>query len=541
MKAVERVELPVEPLPLRFVQRHPRLKRLAWDLTKRVEPFALQTGQPVSTFGLVSRCLFYSLLTLPLVPLSLGLSLLLGPLPLLLCLLPPLIFFLPLLVLKSRAGDRKRGQERELPMFAIYSSVLQAAGINLYRALRGIARKEVFRELGQDGERMGWMERVGQLEALEEVGRTSPSPQFRDFVLGYTSEFRSGGDVTRYLETKASELLREEEARWRRYVEHVTNLGEAFLSLLLLVPLAGILLCFLSPESSTFLLLIPTLFIPAITAAGIGVIRVLQPRFYDELEAPWLPPLLCSLLLLILLPLAGLKPWLALSFSLSAGLILYGLPIHLQQRVISAEEEGMVEFLRDMTEYVKMGYSLPAAVEKLQTRDYNRHFNRLLRHVVFQLRTHTPLSELDLPSRSWVVKMGFFQLGSIWDSGGYNPRSLELLTTYLSSILHHRREAIKGLSLYRMITFVTPLVLAATVAMMTPFFQGTVYETFGAPAPFALGGIPAWISGFCGVVVLLSALATGLLCSFSTSSTLRNTLVAGGNVLLGGLALLLVQ
>ena len=539
-KREEKVELPAEPLPLRFVLRHPTLKRVAQSIARRVGPTALQTGRPISTYGLVARCLFFSLLSLPLIPLGLGLSPV-SPLFLLLCPVPVLIFLLPLLILKSQVGDRRRGQEEELPMFAVYASVLQSAGISLYRALRGLTGKEIFRELRQDGERMGWMEKVGQLEALEEVGRSSPSEKFRNFILGYTSELRSGGDATRYLEAKASELLREEEAKWKRYVDHVTNLGEVFLSLLLLVPLAGILLCFLSPESSTALLLVPTLLIPAVTVLGIGITRSIQPKFYDELESPWVLPLLSALLVLAGLLLAGLEPWLALTFSLSAGLILYGLPVYLQQKVISAEESGMVEFLRDITEYVKMGYNLPTALRKLQSRDYNRHFNRLLRYVVSELDMNTPLSEVDPPTRSWVVRVGFFQLGSIWESGGYNPRSLELLTSYLSSILHYRREAVRGLSIYRGISLATPLILAASMAMMTPFFQGTAYETFGAPAPFALGGIPAWITAFCGVVVLLSALSTGLLCSFTVGFTMRSTLLAGVNVLLGGMGLLLLQ
>ncbi|MEM2619244.1 MAG: hypothetical protein QW356_07160, partial [Candidatus Hadarchaeales archaeon] len=105
---MERIVLAREPLPLRFVGRNPRLKRLAEGMVEWVGEYVPQSGEAISVFQLVSVCIFFFLVSIPFsLLLAVSLSLLIHPLFALLLSVPVILLFSPLLVLKSKIGDRR--------------------------------------------------------------------------------------------------------------------------------------------------------------------------------------------------------------------------------------------------------------------------------------------------------------------------------------------------------------------------------------------------------------------------------------------------
>jgi len=548
MERTIRIELAAGPLPLRFVSRHATLWRIAKWMSEQLAPYIPQTGEPISVYEFSARCVFLSfVLLLPLFPVGLFLGLEVHPLLFLLAPVPFLFLILPTLALKSKIGDRGRAQEEELPFFAVYAAVLQAAGISLYRALQRIVGSGLFRQLESDAKRLRWVERVGQLEALEELGRTTPNEKLRNFILGYTSEVRSGGDVSRYLETKCSDFLKDEEERWKRYTSSVGTIGEVFLSLLIIFPTLSLSAAFLAPESTGPLtLLVPLVVVPAITVAGFGILRSAQPKSYDEIEfskralAPSLFVFFLSFFILLLL---WANPFLLMVLPLSLALLAYGILVQIQQRVISAEEEGAIEFLRDLTEYQKMGHDLPTAVKRLaREREYNRHFDKILRYVASQLELNVPLSDLEVPSRSWAVRMAFFQFSCTAEVGGYTSRSLELLTTYLSEMRRQKVLAAKSLSLYRLLALLTPLILFSCFKTMSSLFLNISYAPMpgSEPVPFLSFQLPPYFLAVGTVTIVICTLCSGILVSYASCLTPKATLWPGLGLLLAAGAVALM-
>ncbi|MEM2618729.1 MAG: type II secretion system F family protein, partial [Candidatus Hadarchaeales archaeon] len=442
---------------------------------------------------------------------------------------------------------RRRAQEQELPMFAVYASVLRSAGIPLYKALQELVGGKGEREFPQfckDAKKIRWMEAIGELEALEKFGYSTPSPLVKEYILGYTSEVRSGGDEVRYLEGKCADLLRAEEERWRRYSELVSSFGEVFLSLLIFLPLLSIVACFLSPETAGSYALVSTLIgIPVLTMIGVGTIRGTQPKTFDMHDSGLLPPLLVGGLLGILFLLSGTDLWVGLSLVLAGALLAYGLPILLQRRVIEGQERGVVEFARDVTEYVKMGHDLPSAIKRLaRERHYTKHFDRLLVHVASQLEQNVPLSDLDIPSRSWLVRVTFFQLGAVARSGGYNPRTLELLTTFMGRIRHLRSTARRGLLLYRGLSLATPLILSVVVGLMGGVLLN--FSSFQAPGSggtaFEIPRPSPYLASVGALTVVVASFAVAVLSTYASEFTLKSTVWMGANLLLAGVGLSLL-
>lgn len=67
------------------------------------------------------------------------------------------------------------------------------------------------------------------------------------------------------------------------------------------------------------------------------------------------------------------------------------------------------------------------------------------------------LSEVEVPSRSWLVRMTFFLLAQIVESGGGTARCLEILTNFINQITRVKRETKSSMRLYQLLSLVTSI------------------------------------------------------------------------------------
>jgi len=68
-------------------------------------------------------------------------------------------------------------------------------------------------------------------------------------------------------------------------------------------------------------------------------------------------------------------------------------------------EHALTEFLRDVTEYRKVGLPVSRAITAVaERRSYNKPFNTLLNYVAIALKMNRKLSEIYVPTKSWFVK-----------------------------------------------------------------------------------------------------------------------------------------
>jgi flagellar protein FlaJ len=522
-------EITREPPEVAFVSRRPYLWRLAHDLTERLKPMVPEAGVIVSPYYLCAKAVFWALVSaltvLPLLVLAVAVS----PWFLLALAIPPLVLLSPYLRLRGAVGDRKRGLEQELPYFCIHATVLQSAGLDLYHALTSVIGKGIFRQVEKDARIAKKNARLygqaGPLEVVETLGRTCPNPKFRSLLLGYSSEARSGGDIAGYLERRTAEFLRDARERWEDYTRDVSGIMEVVVVLLLVGPILLLGAGFLSPDTAAplfSLFLCPGL--PVVFAAGVGMLRGTQPKSYDQLVSDPLPAVLFSLFSFLALAASGAEWWLVACVSGAVGALVYGLPVEIQLRQIRQEGEGMVEFLRDVTEYIKMGHDLPSAISLLASeRPYNPRFDLLLKEVKKYLEKGVPLSGISLPARSWFVRVGFFHLGEIADTGGYSAKSLELLTDFMESVHHQKRSASSRLNLYRILGLVAPIILGAVAGVILGVLSGIQYFSV-AGAKELLPPVAPPLVGHAKALIIGASAGMGLLISYAADFTLKRTL-----------------
>jgi len=536
-----------EELPLRFVSRRKRLRRFSERMGLSMAGDILQSGETISPYRLAAKHTFYTILALFIsVPAGLALALLVHPALAAVAAAPAAILVYPKLRLRSKIGDRRRGLEDEIPFFTVFASILQNVGISLYNSFLAIIGKGVFKQVEKDAlliKRDTEFFFKSPIEALEDVGRRHPNEKMRTLILGYTSEWRSGGDMVAYLDAKADDYLKDMEFRWRQYAERVSDIGETTISLLLVFPMMILMAAFIFPgQALTLTSLVLTLVVPLLTVSVFGVIHSTQPKTYNDIGGDWRLALAAGALALVASLIARAPVWLCAAVSLAAATAIYGTMVVIQMREIGMVERALPQFLRDVTEYRKMGYDTVKAIIRIaEENSYNPVFDALLDAVGRQLALGVRMVEVEVPTRSWLAKICFFLLAQVVESGGGTAKCLETLTGFANHAVRVKRETRARMRLYQFLSIFTPLALSFITALM--FTLITAFATtllLGAEAGVLseLAQVPEALVQQCYMLVMVSSICVAMLSTKAVDLTMKNTLWITVNLILasGGIA-----
>jgi flagellar protein FlaJ len=548
MRSEVREEPVREPLAVKFVSSHASLRELAVRISDRIRVYIPESGRTFSPYKFAAENVFFAFVaTIVAVPLAFLLAILIHPAALVLFFAPFAVLSAGYLRIKSWTGERQRSLNQELPFFAVHASILQSAGRDMYDALCSTIGKGVFYQTERDAaimQRNTSYFRMGPLEGLEELGHTSPDLKFRSLILGFSSKCRAGGDVTRYLERKTDELLKDHEVRWDSYLQSVSFSGELTIIMFFLLPIFLLMALFLAPGTGILVTQFSLAFgLPMVVCLCFVVIRNMQPKSFNELEGsiPLAAVLAFSAGAVSLM--LSFSPWGCIAAIVAAGAAGYGLPVALQRRQIAAHESALPEFLRDVIEYQKLGYELTRAVIKIaEENTYNPKFDRLLAHITRQLAGGHKLSEVYVRTRSWMTKASFFFIGEVAECGAYQTESLELLTDFMSNVLRIRNRVRSSMHIYRWLALAAPLALGALFGAMMSFL-GTLssFRVAGVTAaPFLVTeAISPVIASLGQATVLFTSMAATWLASYAADFTPRNTcwITAGVAVAAAGIVL----
>jgi len=538
-----------EPPHIAFVSRWSFLKKIANRIAPRIEERIPEAGAAIVPYRLAAEGVFLAFACIPVAIAGIVLGVAVHPVFLALILAPMISLLVPSLRIRSMIGDRRRGLDEELPHFATHASILQSAGLDIYYSLCSVIGRGIFKQIEQDAamtRRNVEFFGQGPLNAVEEVGRTNPNQRARDFLLGYTSEWRSGGDVTHYLEAKADDYLRDVEFRWKGYARRATDIGEMVIAFFFLLPLTIAMAAFLSPELvSSFGGFFVSVMIPGLAVAVLASIRAAQPKTYDILGGNYLIAAMAGAGFLLLALASGVPGWLSIILGLGLATTAYGIVVCLQMREIAAIEAALPRFLRDTTELRKMGHDLVRAVIKAsEENEYNPAFDRLLGYVAKQLGIGRRMSEIELPTRSWLVKVSFFHLGMVAETGGGTPRSLELLTRFSGEVTRIKHETKQGMRLYRWLSVFSPLGLGLAVGLMVGLMSGfsaMFVSEGGGPILGELAGVSPVMVSFFSITIVAASVALALLSSVAIDFTAKNTLWITVNLGMAGIGILLAS
>lgn len=494
----------------------------------------------------VSRAIYGAVVA---VPLSVIAGVLLSPWALVGCMVPLALYFAPEIRLKDEVAQRREGVERELPFFSVLVGVLGGAGLSLYSIMVDITSSSVFPKIRNEGllvKRDVGIFGMNPNESFERLAEHHPSKRFGEFLLGYTSKVRSGGDVPSFLSAESANLMRDLEESWTRYVSRIGIIGSMMVTVFGIVPLLLMVVGVFSPGFSIVGLAAFTgVGVPLFTVGLLFMAGRMQPAGEDLPKGKGARAVALSLPGAAFGVLLG-EAWMAAASSLFVFFVAYGLSVRDQLAESRAIEEGTSRFLRDLLEYKRQDYDLGRAVVALESQGrYDRRFGRILSKVASKLRAGTPLDEVKVECNSRVGRLAFLMLGEMGRSGGGTVDTVFQVSNFADRMIQMRRSAAAEMKPYLILSYVSPLLLAFGVT-----FVSRVLSTFSSTlrpglstlhvAGLQVGAVPPGLTEVSEVLIVVSAASLGLVGAKITDFTVRNTLRASANVALAVAAVALM-
>jgi len=488
----------------------------AWNsILEDINNDVLLSGKPLDTLVLLEnmrKSLYISAAIL--FPVSLFLYYLYSPIFLGLNLIWLLIFFYPKIQQSSLSKERKKKVEEELPSFVIFSAVLQNVGISLYDSFQLFHKTGLFKSIGKEAmllkrnvEHFG----LSQMEGLEELGRTHKSESFKNLLLGYTSIWRSGGDLSLYLEGRADELFINLKDRYQSYTNNVGTIVEMLVTLLIILPIMIMVASFVMPGSSLEqVTLLATVGIP-IFAILMGVaITSIQPASFNRIG---LNPNLTVVLAVVgfFIGISAYivlhETWLAIALAIIIPSSISAIIVGRQMKEINKLENSLPQYLRDMTEYKKIGYDIILAIIRLSKENlYNSTFNKKLGEVSILLDNGIdPVTSINATEfRSFFSKISFYLLAYTAELGGGSPKVLETVTRFITNAKQIVKEGKSSIAMLAMIIFVSPVIMAFTASMILNMLGSFDASAFKTPSNLdnPLPNIPGFSTDFSKLVTI---------------------------------------
>ena len=460
----------------------------------------------------ISLMFFTALLTAPVSIIAGVAAISFSFLPLLILVPLPLFVMLGfILVPMNNASDRSACLEREIPFASAYISVMSSGGIAPYTSFKRLSQVNLMpamsreaKDIVKDVEIFG----IDPLTALETAAKKTPLDIFKEFLGGYASTVVIGGDIGHYLERKAEDIFKARALRVKAAAERLGMLLETFIIVMVMMSLCFYILfavndiqggsmtgsgagADLSAYSS--LLLYTYIFTPMLSVMFIYLAHNMQPktpivdmRPYKVFGVSCVAAVIMFLLLTNFMGATQLPLFtnlinlgVDLPIALSAALFISVAPaavIHIRlTKTRVSMEQGVTNFLRDLTEVRKTGLSPEKCIESLSKRDYGA-FTKELRKISSEISWGIPVKKVMMDflhrTRSWMVQIVMFLLVETIDVGGGTIAMVESLARFNNMTQEVEKEKKMSVRPYVMMPYLASILLVATTVMMMGLTTG---------------------------------------------------------------------
>jgi flagellar protein FlaJ len=442
-------------------------------------------------------------------------------------------------IINSLFGFLRRKQsdqiDYELPFVAMIFTVMAASGITLYegwKKLRSINLLPTIKKEAEEVVRQVEVLGYDTLTVMYKKADETKSKLYRDFLAGYVSAVKSGGNLVSFLNSKLRSIFEMRSAAENRSIENLGTLVEAY-SVMLIVTLCIYLLIIVvystsfaleigsSPSTSTDVYVLIFFVTPMISFVFMGVAHRMQRSTFIDVKEPYYRavfPIIGTLGLVLgvaFVPSLGfITELLPLPILISFCLLIISIPPAISYYKIAktnfAAEEGMPSFLRDVTESRKTGLSPEKSIIHATKRKGHGKFSEHLRLIRDQLEWGISLRKifrnLKREIQSWPVLVDFLILVETMEIGGGSTTALEILSEYSEKNRDIEKNKRAMLKPYIILSFIWTVLMAVTITSLIyiltqisyPGLTETPFVTIQSQVDIFSAGIifQCWLSGF---------------------------------------------
>lgn len=430
---------------------------------------------------------------------------------------------------------------RELPFAALLFTILAASEVTLYESWKKLCSidhlpkfqkeaKEVVRQV----EVLGY----DPLTVMQKRAEKTKSKNYREFLLGYVSAVRSGGNIVSYLKSKLRSIFEVQSADAIRSIERLGTLVEAYAVMLIVTLCSYILFIVFSTTSimepmkaagtpgisTSVVALLIFLVTPLISVVFMIVAHIERKSNLVGLRRPYqiaaisLVAVCCFIALIFLAPpLQYLTSPQVFPLVITICLLTVSTPsavIYIEAaRINSAAESAMPNFLRDVTEARKTGLSPEKSIVHAAKRSGYGKFSEVLRLIRSQIEWGVPLrkifTSIKRKIQTWPVLVNFLILVETIKMGGGSTVALEILTEYSEKQKDVETNKKSLLRPYVILAFIWSVLIALTTTMVALTVYTLTQISLPGSTPMPLGAmqeqmnlfsvgilLQCWLSGF---------------------------------------------
>jgi archaeal flagellar protein FlaJ len=407
---------------------------------------------------------------------------------------PPIAFLLILNAPKISQSSRSYAIENELPFMVGYMEVLASGGVSPISTLRRFASLDKILPASSKEAKLILVDTdvfgIDPITALEKAANTNPNKTFSEFLYGYTTVLKTGGDSQTYVSTKMREIMDARSQKIRRTSDTIGTLAEAYLTV---TAVLGISLFTLYQVQAVLahnaaglasLELFSFLIVPMISAMFVWLLDGMGTKqpYVDYRPYKWFA---------VFLPIGALVYFLPLPLNLPikasvALLVTVAVPAFYAIRY-SRERMGLEaklpDFIRDVAESRKIGLAPEASIEALGGKNYSR-LSKPVRKMGAQLSWGLALSKVVSTFiesvNSWLTKVVGALMLEVVDVGGGTVRSFSAMADFTSKINELEKEKRSMLRPYVFVTYMAAILVVVTTFLMVYF----IFETGNLPGGF---------------------------------------------------------
>jgi flagellar protein FlaJ len=409
----------------------------------------------------------------------------------------PIVFVIVWNLPKASQGSRSSALDNELSMLIGFLGVLSGGGVSPISTLRRIGdMAKIFPASAKEAKRiLVEIDVFGTdpITAFENAAKHMPNRGFQEFLYGYTTVLKVGGNVKSYVNIKLKETLDLRSSKVRRTSDSVGTLAEAYLTLTAvmgitlfsLYQLEGVIAANSSGLQSLFIF--SFLVIPAVSALFIFIIdgtQAKEPYFNKRpyfIFMAFIPLGIGLYLLPIPLPLS-----LHVSLALASINIVPSVVAFKQSRERSGLEKALPDFIRDVAEGRKIGLSPEGSIEQLASKNYGR-LSKSIKTMGSQISWGLPITKVIRTFAnsvdSWITMAIGTLMVEVVDVGGGTVGSFSQMADFTRKVNELESDKRSALRPYVFVVYMAGIMLVLTTFMMVYFLSAPLAAGITTPIP----------------------------------------------------------
>lgn len=399
----------------------------------------------------------------------------------------PMAFFISLNSAKISQSSRSSALENELPFMVGYMEVLAGGGVSPVSTLRRIARMDKLLPAASKEAKLVLVDTdvfgVDPITALEKAANHSPNKTFSEFLFGYTTVLKTGGDAQAYVNSKLKEIMDGRGEKIKRTSDTIGTMAEAYITVTAVLGISLFTLyqvqAIVSHSNSgiTSLLLFAFVLVPIISTLFVWLLDGLGTK---QPYTDYRPYKIFALFLPVGAAIYFIPVPVSLILKAGVGLLMtVAIPSMYAVRY-SRERAGLEkklpDFIRDVAESRKIGLSPEASIEGLGSKGYGRlskPIERMGAQLSWGLNLTKVVSTFIENVNSWLTKVVGALMLEVVDVGGGTVRSFSEMADFTRRVNDLESEKRSTLRPYIFVTYMAGIMIVMTTFLMVYFLEQT--------------------------------------------------------------------